>query len=210
MIQLQQNRYLWVHLAALALVPLLLDFCLVGLASARSAFGYPTAYGFQFWLVALIGIAPPLWMQIARPFYVFALPPVALRPEALTQEQKRCLTVLTSWQIKALAGVVAVVSVWLLAQLYEKAALITNQAIPLMSPAAGLVSVVVGFFWVCALAQISVSAGRSLLISPAALKRVEPYEGDIAANFLIAGVRVKRLLASKDIDSSTELKNGGH
>ena len=203
MIQLQQNRYLWVHFAALALVPLLLDVCLVGLASARAAFGYPNAYGVQFWAIAILCIGPPLWMQIARPFYIFSLPPVALNPSRLTEDQKRCLTVLTSWQIKALAGVVAVGCIGLLAQLYEKAALVTNPTIPLMTPTAGMVSAVVTFFWVSVFVQISVSAGRSLLVSPTALKRVTPYEGAIAQNFLIAGVRVSRLLKNRPEPSLT-------
>ncbi|MEM6449816.1 MAG: low-complexity tail membrane protein [Cyanobacteria bacterium P01_D01_bin.105] len=202
MIQFQQNRYLWVHFAALALVPLLLDVCLVGLASARGAFGYPSAYGFQFWAIALLCVGLPLWMQIARPFYIFSLPPVALNPDGLTEDQRRCLTVLTSWQIKALAGVAAVGCVWLLAQLYEKSALVTNPAIPLMTPAAGMVSVVVTFFLVSLLMQISVSAGRSLLVSPKALRRVAPYEGAIAQNFLIAGIRIDQLLPSEPLDSS--------
>ena len=233
MIQLQQNRYLWVHFAALALVPLLLDVCLLGLASARVAFDYPVAYGLQFWFVALVCIAPPLWMQMARPFYIFALPPVALRPDALTDDQKRCLTVLMSWQIKALAGLVAIASIWLLAQLYEKLTLITNQAVPLMPPIAGFIVAVNAFFFACLFMQIGVSSGRSLLVSPTALKRVEPYEGKISDRFLLAGINVKTLLpdrpapqisisgdsisedpvsgdpVSRDIDSDTEVKKGG-
>lgn len=231
MIQLQQNRYLWVHFTAIAWVPLLLDVCLLGLASARAAFGYPVAYGFQFWIVALLCIGPPLWMQIARPFYIFSLPPVALKPDVLSETQKRCLTVLTSWQIKALAGLTAVISLWLLAQLYHRASLVTKQAVPLMTPTAGLISAVAAFFLACLFMQISVSAGRSLLVSPAALKRVEPYAGEIARGFLIAGIRVNSLLpeadavageeslqpiatarpiasVSKDVDSDTNEKNG--
>ncbi|MFK8184304.1 MAG: low-complexity tail membrane protein [Phormidesmis sp.] len=196
MVQLQQNRYLWVHFAALALVPLLLDFCLVGLASARLFLGYPAAYGFQFWLVALVCIGPPLWMQIARPFYIFSLPPVALKPDALTEDQRRCLTVLMSWQIKALAGVSAAISLWMLAQLYDKSIVVAKQSLPLMTPMAGAVTALVAFFFVCLFIQISVSAARSLLVSPTALKRVEPYEGKVAATFLILGVRVNKLLPS--------------
>ena len=192
MIQLQQNRYLWVHFFALAWVPLLLDFCLWGLASARAAFGYPSAYGLQFWLVVLLCVGLPLWMQVARPFYIFSLPPLALRPSRLTREQKRELTVLTSWQIKALAGVVAVFSVWLLAQLYEKATVVRS-TIPLGSAGAGFITAVVTFFLACLFMQIGVSAARSLLVSPSALKRVAPYEGDVAKSFLIAGLRVDKL-----------------
>ena len=68
MIELQQNRYLWVHFAGLAFVPLLLDICLAGFASAGPAL----PFGGQFWAIALLGITPALAMQWLKPFYVFS------------------------------------------------------------------------------------------------------------------------------------------
>jgi hypothetical protein len=192
-IQLQQNRYLWVHFAALAAVPLLLDICWAGLASAGSTFNYPSAGSLQFWAIALLGIAPTLWMQLSKPFYLFSLPPVALRPTELTEEQRRCLQLLKSLQVKIIAGITAGFSVWLLWQVYAR----SPQAAPLMSPTAGLVSAAVAFFFACAILQISVSAGRSLFVGPDTLKRVVPVEvSAIATEFLILGIRVNKLLPS--------------
>ncbi len=185
--RLQQNRYLWVQVVGLAAVPLLLDICLAGLASS----GLAVPFGVQFWAIALVGIAPPLWMQLVRPFYVFSLPPVALKPSVLSDDQRRCLRLLKSWQVKALAVVTAGFSLWVLLQLYAESSQIT----PIMTPRAGLISSAVTFFLSCAFLQISVSAGRALLVGSEALKRVAPYEGSaIAADFLILGLRVKRIL----------------
>lgn len=186
MIELQQNRYLWVHLVGLAAVPLLLDICWVGLASA----GPILPGSIAFWAIATLSIAPSLWMQLARPFYIFSLPPLALKPSALSEDQRRCLRVLKSWQIKTLTGLAASFALWVLWQLAERSTQIT----PVMSPRAGSVSAAVSFFLACTFLQISISAGRSLLVGPETLKRVAPYdESAIASDFLILGLRVEKI-----------------
>ncbi|MGC1308452.1 MAG: low-complexity tail membrane protein [Phormidesmis sp.] len=187
MIKVQQGRYLWVHLVGLAAVPLLLDICLAGLASAGPALPYRT----QFWAIALLGIAPSLYMQLARPFYLFSLPPLALKPAVLSEDQRRCLTVLKSWQLKALAGMTAICLLWILVQLYER----SPQVTPVMRPAAGLISAAVTFFLACTFLQIAVSAIRVILVGPDTLKRVAIFEeGAIASTFLIIGLRVNQIL----------------
>jgi hypothetical protein len=202
-IQLQQNRYLWVHFAALAAVPLLLDICLAGLASAGPAFDYPMAGSLQFWALALLGIVPTLWMQLAKPFYLFSLPPLALNPAELSDDQRRCLQLLKSLQVKIIAGVTAVFALWLLGQIYAR----SPQVTPLMSPTAGLISAAVTFFLTCVILQISVSAGRSLFVGPETLKRVVPVEvSAIAANFLILGLRVNKILPA-EIYANSPLKS---
>mgnify|MGYP001793925801 CR=1 FL=1 len=199
MIELQQNRYLWIHFASLAMVPLLFDACLAGLASAGSAFQYPEAYGFQFWVIALLGVVPPLVMQLLKPFYVFSLPPLALRPAALTLEQRRCLRLLTSWQVKALSVVSAGVSFELLLQVYERLPQIT----PVMTPMAGMVCSAISFFFMSLFLQLSISSARALLVGPSTLKRVPPYESDaIAQDFLILGFPLNNLLPANPAPSA--------
>ena len=64
-----------------------------------------------------------------------------------------------------------------------------------MTPAAGLISTAVAFFFICLFLQISVSVARAILVSPEALKRVEAYKtGAIATDFLILGIRIPKLL----------------
>ena len=198
MFKVQQNRYLWVHLVGLAAVPLLLDICLAGLASAGPALPFK----FQFWAIALICITPSAWMQIQRPFYIYSLPPLAIKPAALSENDRRCLTVLKSWQIKALAGLTAIFLLWLLASLYDK----LPQILPVMDPGSGLAIAVTAFFFVCLFLQISVSVVRSLLIGQETLQRVKPIEtSEIAASFFIPGLRVNKILptARRETDEST-------
>lgn len=202
MIPVQQNRYLWVQLVGLAAVPLLLDICLAGLASSRIAFDFPSAFGLQFWAIAAIGILPPLAMQWLRPFYPFSLPPLALKPSSLTDNQRRNLTLLGSWQIKALAILGGGLSLWLLVQLYGRSALITA----VMTPTVGIISTAVTFFFACLFLQISISSLRLLLVGPQTLKRVTPYEAfDIAANFSILGLRVNTILPVPNVQPASTL-----
>ena len=187
----QQNRYLWAQLVGLAAVPLLLDVCLAGLASARETSGYPSAFGLQYWLIAAVCVLPPLAMQCLRPFYVFSLPPLALKPSVLTVNQRRCLRLLESWQIKALAVASAALSLWVLAQLYGQSAQVT----PLLTPKVGIAIAIAAFFFACLFLQISISSLRLIFVGPEALKRVQPFEPPaIAASFLILGLRVNKVL----------------
>ncbi|MEL6902311.1 MAG: low-complexity tail membrane protein [Cyanobacteria bacterium J06606_4] len=190
-VKLQQDRYLWVHLLGLAAVPLLLAICLASLASVSPAAGYPAIYGGQFWAIALIGIAPPLLMQWLKPFYLFSLPPLALQPSCLSDDQRRYLQLLTSWQIKALSLLSALFSFWVLGRLYER----LPRVAPLFAPLSGTVVGGITFLVACSFLQISISAGRIILVEPAALKRVSAYdESQISRNFLILGLPVKQIL----------------
>lgn len=197
MIELQQNRYLWIHFAGLAFIPLLLDIGLAGLASAGPALPF---HG-QFWAIALFGITPALAMQWFKPFYIFSLPPSALKPSVLSEDQRRCLQIFKSWQIKALALLMAGFSLWLLDQIY----VMLPQVSPMLTPRAGLVWGAIAFFTASTFMQISVSAGRALLISPTALKRVPAVDEDvIAKDFLILGIRLNQLLPARPVQSATE------
>ncbi|MEO0770047.1 MAG: low-complexity tail membrane protein [Cyanobacteria bacterium J06649_4] len=184
---MQQNRYLWVHFAGLALVPLLLDACLAGLASAGPAL----PYGGQFWAIALISIPPSLAMQWLKPFYVFSLPPLALKPDALSEDQRRCLGIFQSWQIKAIAGLTAGFAFWLLVQLYLRSTQIT----PVFTPLGGWAVAAIAFFLVCTVLQISMASGRALLVSQSTLQRVPAVDtGEIPNKFLILGFGLRKLL----------------
>ena len=202
MFKVQQNRYLWVHLVGLATVPLLLDVCLAGLASVRPASSGPaSAFGLQFWAIALICILPPAWMQIQRPFYIYSLPPLAIKPSSLSEDDRRRLTVLTSWQIKALAGLTAIFSLWLLARLYDK----LPQILPAMEPGVGLISAAIAFFFACLFLQISVSVVRSLLIGQETLQRVKPFEAsEITSRFLIPGLRIDQIFPTNNPKDRTQ------
>ncbi|MBW4464450.1 MAG: low-complexity tail membrane protein [Pegethrix bostrychoides GSE-TBD4-15B] len=183
----KSEPYLWLHLAGIAALPLFLDVCLAGLR-ASSTLPRP----FVLLLVAVAGIAPIVWMQWQRPFGIFSLLVVALKPEQLSQMQRRILA-----QFKAPIGrivtlIVAGLALTILWQL--------NQWIPEIR----LVSVAGGRWGGLLLAMVSFLLAHLVLQVPASVlpvlltpdsKLMPPYPtAKIAEDFTLIGLRVRQIL----------------
>jgi hypothetical protein len=98
------DPYLWVHLAGFAAVPIWLELCFLGFAV-----GDPLLPPWlEVFLVGAIGIAPIAWMQWQRPFYIFSLLAVALKPEQLTLEQRQMLTLFQLGRTRIITIAVAI------------------------------------------------------------------------------------------------------
>jgi len=132
------------------------------------------------------------------------LPPLALKPTELTDDQRRCLQLLKSVQIKVISVAVSALSFGVLWQLYKK----LPQVAPVLTPTAGVIVAIASFFFACLFLQISVSAGRSLLVDADTLQRVKPVKKDaIAADFLILGLlHVRKLLPLPPAEAETVTK----
>jgi hypothetical protein len=95
------DPYMWIHLAGIAAVPFWLFICGLGLAA-----GDPILpIGLEVFLVAILGIVPIALMQWQRPFCIYSLLFVGLRPAAMTIDQRRMLSLFKSRRsTSALAG----------------------------------------------------------------------------------------------------------
>ena len=99
------DPYLWIHLAGVAALPIFLEVCFLGLAV-----GDPVLpLGLELLLVAAVGIAPVVWMQWQRPFYIFSLMAIALKPEQLTVDRRKLLRL---FKAPANRGLTVGVPVW--------------------------------------------------------------------------------------------------
>jgi hypothetical protein len=110
------DPYLWIHLAGLAAVPIWLDGCLMGLAV-----GYPSMPRLELAALIGVGVIPALLMQLQRPFCIFCLIVLALRPTALTDGQRKILTLFRRWRVRWVSLLVPVPLVWVLLKLYDLA-----------------------------------------------------------------------------------------
>ncbi|RMF66942.1 MAG: low-complexity tail membrane protein, partial [Cyanobacteria bacterium J069] len=166
------DPYLWVHLAGLAAVPLLAEVCLVGLAV-----GDPwLPVGLELLLVGAVGIAPVLWMQWQRPFCIFSLTPVALRPDALSDDRRRLLRLFKGTEVQVLAGSVAIALFIFLWQLFRFAPVATEAAAGLpQNRALGLLIAAIAFLLCNLFVQVPLSVVRALLSNDAAIARFAPY-----------------------------------
>jgi hypothetical protein len=186
------DPYLWIHLAGLAALPLWLELCFLGLAVGDPLFPVWLELG----LVAIAGIVPILWMQWQRPFYIFSLLAISLKPEKLTVSQRQLLTRFKTTQNRLLAVVVAVLLAIVLRQLYIFSP-IAATAVPfaLESRGLGLLVAAIAFLGSNLFLQVPVSVASVMLTSDAGFASTAPYPlEDIAQHFTQLGLPVSQLL----------------
>lgn len=184
--------FLWIHVAGLAVLPIFLGLCLLGLAV-----GSPVLpVWVEVFLVGAAGIAPVLWMQWFRPFYIFSILIVAVKPQNLTDAQQRILTRLKSRLNQGLAIFVAAglaVILWQLYRFSPLAALFVP--FPPQWRLAGLLLAALAFLASNLFLQVPASAIALLLTPESEFAATQPEVLEkIGQDFTIAGWQVDRIL----------------
>ena len=193
---------LWIHVAGLAILPILLGMCLLFLSVGKPVL----PVWMELSLVGIIGIVPLLWMQLRRPFYIFAILGIALKPENLTEQQRKILCLTNTKLNHVLSVVVAILSIGILWQLYQ----ISPQVINLVSflpqwRSLGLVLAALTFLASNLFLQIPVSAARILVTNDTEFAALEPLSLEkIKQDFTIFGVRVNQILPQRTVKIETE------
>jgi hypothetical protein len=186
------DPYLWIHLAGLAAVPLFLEVVAIGFAV-----GDPILpVWLELLLVSAIGIAPILWMQWQKPFYIFSLIGVALKPEQLTEDQRRLLTLFKSERNRILAAIVPVVLVFVLYQVYRVAAIAAPVApLPSAWRLLGLLLAAVAFLGCNLFTQVPVSVASVMLHSEGSFAAAPPFlQPQIRQSFSLFGLPVNQIV----------------
>lgn len=184
--------FLWIHLSGIAALPLALELVWLGLAV-----GDPfLPVGLEFLLVAIVGIGPVLLMQLTRPFDIFSILVVALKPEQLTLEQRRLLSLFKTKAHQAISIMAAVFMLWVLWQIYRVAP-VAAPVVPL-APGwrlAGLVGAGLAFLVSNLFLQVPLSVLQVLLTSEAKVAVTEPYAVEkVPQDFTVPGIKVNRIL----------------
>jgi hypothetical protein len=184
--------YLWIHIAGIAVLPLFLGVCLTGLAV-----GFPVLpVWLELFLVGALGVGPVLWMQWFRPFYIFSVLLVAVKPEKLTVIQQRLLSRFKTKLNQFLALIVAILLIVVLRQLYQLAPLAA--AIVPLPPSErlwGLLLAALAFLLSNLFLQVPVSAIAALLTTEGTYAVAEPYLAPkIRQDFTIFGWQVNQIL----------------
>lgn len=185
------DPYLWIHLAGLATLPLWLELCLLGLAV-----GDPVLpVWLELLLVGGVGIVPILWMQWQRPFNIYCLLVLALKPECLTEEQRKLLSLFTVQRNQFLAVGVAVVLAIALPKLYGIAP-IASDITPFGSNRfMGLLVAVIAFLGANLFTQVPVAVLSVLFSREATYTTTLPFATDqIRQRFTLLGLPVNQIL----------------
>jgi hypothetical protein len=183
---------LWIHVAGLATLPIFLLLCLLFLSVGEPLL----PVWMELFLVAAIGVIPLLWMQFRRPFYIFAILGVALKPENLTEQQRKILCLINTNLNRVLALVAAILLVVVLWQIYQLAPLVANIASFLPQwRSVGLLFAALAFLASNLFLQIPLSIVRVLVTNDTEFAAIEPLPLEkIKQDFTILGVRVNQIL----------------
>ena len=192
MVSYRRDPYLWVHLAGLAALPLLLNICLLGLAVGSPLLPVWLEIG----LLVGVGVVPVVWMQWQRPFYIFSLLLVTIRPAELSEERRRILPYFRSFPVKVITAIAPIFLVWVLWQIYSWAPMAAN--ITPLAPygrGVGLLVAAIAFLASNLFLQVPLSVLRVLLVGEHQLAQTEPVALEaIAKQFTAVGLPVSRIL----------------
>ena len=184
------DPYLWIHAAGIAAVPVWLLVCFLGFAAGEPSLPPWLELG----IVAIAGIAPIAWMQSQRPFYIFSLIAVAIRPQRLTDDQRRILSLFRSRQSPVWIGAAALVLFLILKQIYTIAP-IAADVTPIQSRGLGLFIAAIAFFAVNLFTQVPLSVFQVMRTSDQAFATTAPLPVEqIAQNLLIFGIQVDQIV----------------
>lgn len=208
---------LWIHVAGLATLPIFLFLCLLFLSIGKPLL----PVWMELLIVAVIGVVPLLWMQFRRPFYIFAILGVALKPENLTEQQRKILCLINTNLNRVLAVLAAILLLGVLWQLYQVAPLVANIASFLPQwRSVGLLLAALAFLASNLFLQIPVSVARVLVTNDTEFAAIKPLPLEkIQQDFTIVGVRVNHILPQlfrslmgmkKDTQQPLEQKSDEH
>ncbi|MGV2827385.1 low-complexity tail membrane protein [Myxosarcina sp. GI1(2024)] len=193
MSSIRSEPFLWIHLAGIALFPALLEIVWLGLA-----IGKPLPFSWlEFILVAVLGTIPVLWMQLTRPFDIFSVAIVSLRPEYLTVSQRQILTRFKTGRQRwwsASATVVMWLVLWLLFCLSPLAIGIASW-FPQWR-ILGLAIATIAFLASNLFLQVPISVLSILLSEKSRLLQSVPYPVEqIPRDFTVPGFKVNKILS---------------
>ena len=188
---IRSEPFIWIHLVGIALFPALTQIALLGLAVGDSY-----SYLIELPLLAAIAILPILLMQLSRPFDIFSVLFLSLRPEALSESQRKILSLFKTGQQKIWSLVAALVMLLLLWLIYYLSPLVTGilSFIPQWR-ILGLGIAAIAFLGSNLFLQVPLSVLQVLLFEDSKLIQVEPYPLEvIEESFTIPGVKVNKIL----------------
>ena len=191
MSSLRSEPFLWIHLAGIAAFPICLAGVLLGLA-----IGNPTSFlTLELLTVGIIGIVPIFWMQIVRPFDIFSVLIFSLKPEKLTEDQRKILTLFKTQKhqwFSAIAALLMALTLWLLARL----APVGMNLVAEFPQWRILGLAIASSFFLAANLFLQIPLSVFLVLLSNKYNKTEPYEtAKINRNFTLVGFRVDKILS---------------
>lgn len=191
MTSFRSEPFLWIHLSGIAVAPLALLVMWLALA-----IGDPiTPYWLELVILAIAAILPIFVMQWSRPFEIFSLLIISLRPEFLTTEQRKILSLFktTKQRIFSLITALLMVAVLWGIYLFSPVAALPVTSFPQLR-IVGLIIAAIAFLVANLFTQVPVSVVGVLLTKQEVFNTVEPLTVEqIPPSFTVPGFRVRKI-----------------
>ena len=197
---LRSEPFLWIHLVGIALFPIFIGVSAIALSIGNN---YPFIIEMSFLLI--VGVLPVFLMQVSRPFDIFSVLFVALKPESLSDDRKIILSLFKTFKQKLFSAIAAVIMTLLLWLLYRLSPLTTGMVDFLPQwRMLGLGIAGTSFFATNLFFQVPLSVLLVLRTKESKLVKIVPYPTDkIHDNFTIAGIKVDRILWFLDLEEDS-------
>ena len=187
----RNEPFLWIHLSGIAVAPIALLIVWLSLAIATPI----TPYWLELIILGIIGIIPILLMQWQKPFEIFSLLVVSLRPEVLTLEQRKILSLFKRPKQQFLALLTALLMAGKLYGIYYFAPL---AALPVVNfPQVRLLALrvaAIAFLVANLFVQVPVSVLGILFTQNKIYEETTPINiEDIPKNLTVPGLRVRKI-----------------
>jgi hypothetical protein len=183
--------FLWLHLAGIAGVPLALLMTACGLAISTPF----TPYSLEIGCLVAIAWLPIMAMQWFRPFEIFSLLIVSIRPSSLTTSQRQILTLFKQprqrW-VALLGGILSLGLFWII-YIYSPVAYSLVVNLPQIR-VLGLVIAAIAYLIANLFLQVSLSVLGVLLTSQANYELQSPIDPEsISQSFTVPGVKLRQI-----------------
>ncbi len=184
--------FLWIHFLGLVTLPVWLGLLAVGLAIGTPLLPFWLELG----LIALIGIVPILWMQWNRPFYIFSILAVAMKPATLTVIQRQILNRFNTKLNHGLSLITTILLIVIFSQVNRVSLMVSDVAA--LFPqwhGIGLLLATLGCLGSSLFCQVPASVMGVLLTTEDDFAQTEPLsEAEIRQGFSIVGWQVQQIL----------------
>jgi hypothetical protein len=199
----KSEPFLWIHLSGIVAFPIFLGITWFGLSVGDRL----PSVGLEILLMLGVGIIPVFLMQWSRPFEIFSLLILAMKPDKITCQQRQILSLFKMPKQRILSAVTALVMGGILYGLYQLPPL-TAIELPIFTQYSdqlhwlGLWIACFAFAGANLFSQVPISVLGVLFSNEQQFAAIAPYPTDkILQDFTLAGFRVDKIIETEPVST---------
>jgi len=197
----KSEPFLWIHLSGIVAFPIFLGITWLGLSISDRL----SLFWMEILLMMVIGIVPVFLMQWSRPFEIFSLLILAMKPDKITDRQRQILSLFKMPKQRLLSAVTALIMLGILYGLYQLPPVSVSEPLnellsefPMLAQVKffGLIVAYVAFAGANLFLQVPISVLGVLSNNEQQFAAIAPYPTEkILQDFTLAGFQVDKIIA---------------